>query len=217
MIEGTVAQTARLSLGKGDTVWAAKGSLIAYSSGVEWQVRVPGGLGAAVKRMFAGEGAALAQVRANADGQQLILGANAAGHVERWELDGEGPVLTTRGAFLAAWGDDLDISISAARRVGAALFGGAGLVLQRISGSGTVLIHGRGDFGKIRLDKGEDVLVSTGNLAAFSAGLDYDVRAVGTVRKTLFGNEGFFMTRLVGPGVAYLQTLKRRPSSPRGG
>lgn len=52
--------------------------------------------------------------------------------------------------------------------------------------------------------------VSTGHLAAFSDGLDYDIRYVGGVRKVLFSGEGLFMTRLTGPGLVLLQTLKRR-------
>jgi uncharacterized protein (AIM24 family) len=88
------------------------------------------------------------------------------------------------------------------------LFGGAGLVLQRVGGSGTVLIHGRGDFRKTELAEGEVLRVSTGNLAACSDAVDYDVEAVGSVRKTLFSKEGLFMTRLTGPGTVLLQTLK---------
>ena len=75
-------------------------------------------------------------------------------------------------------------------------------------GSGTVLVHGHGDFRKLTLAPNEECRVSTGNLAAFSSGVDYDVEAVGSLRKTFFGKEGLFMTRLCGPGSVLLQTLK---------
>ena len=208
-IQGTVAQTAQLSLEKGESLWASKGSIVSYSLGLEWNVRIPGGASAAIKRVFSGEGIALARIEATSDEHRVTLGANGPGHIASWDLSDEGPVLTTRGAFLAAWGSDINISVAMARRPGAALFGGAGLVLQRIYGSGTVLIHGRGDFQREELGKQEELLVSTGNLAAFAETVDYDVRRVGALRKTLFGKEGFFVTRLVGPGVVLLQTLKR--------
>jgi uncharacterized protein (AIM24 family) len=118
-------------------------------------------------------------------------------------------VTTTRGSFLAAWGSDLDITVTVARRAGAALFGGAGLFLQQISGTGKVLVHASGDFYERRLADGEEILVSTGNLAAFSSQVDYDIQGVGGCRKMLFSGEGFFMTRLNGPGRVLLQTLKR--------
>ena len=36
----------------------------------------------------------------------------------------------------------------------------------------------------------EELLVSTGNLAAFSAEVDYDIRGVGGCRRMIFGGEG---------------------------
>lgn len=215
-VDGSVAQSARMTLGEGEALWATKGSIISYSSGLTWELRVPGGLGGALKRSLSGEGISLTYLRCTAKTADVTLGANAPGHIEAWDLDADGPVLTTRGAFLAAWGPSLDISVSVARRAGAALFGGAGLVLQRIAGSGTVLVHGRGDFRKVVLAAGEEVRISTGNLAAFSSTVDYDVESVGSIRKTLFSKEGFFMTRLRGPGAVFLQTLKpQRSSGPR--
>ncbi|MFQ5741050.1 MAG: AIM24 family protein [Acidobacteriota bacterium] len=50
--------------------------------------------------------------------------------------------------------------------------------------------------------------MSTGNLAAFSAAVDYNIETVGSLRKTFFSKEGLFMTRLTGPGTVLLQTLK---------
>lgn len=209
-IEGTVAQSARLTFERDEFAWSTKGGIISYTAGLRWDVRMPGGLAGGLKRMLAGEGLSLTRLAASGPGQSVVLGANAPGHIHEWSLDDDGPVLTTRGAFLAAWGDPIDISVSVARRPGAALFGGAGLMLQRISGRGVVLVHGHGDFRKLTLAAREECRVSTGNLAAFSSSVDYDIEAVGSLRKTFFGKEGLFMTRLCGPGTVLLQTLKPR-------
>ena len=215
-IDGTVAQSARLLFDRSDVAWASRGAIISYTAGLRWDVRMPGGLAGGIKRAFAGEGLSLAYLETTAPGQSVILGADAPGHIHEWSLAEDGAVLTTRGAFLAAWGDRLDISVSMARRPGAALFGGAGIVLQRIRGHGTVLVHGHGDFRKLTLAPGDECRVSTGNLAAFSSTVDYDIETVGSVRKTLFGREGLFMTRLRGPGTVLLQTLKPRRPTPHG-
>jgi uncharacterized protein (AIM24 family) len=105
-----------------------------------------------------------------------------------------------------------------ARRAGAAIFGGAGLFLQKVSGVGKVLVHGSGDFLDQDLAVGEELLVSTGNLAAFSESVDYNIRGVGGLKKIVFGREGIFMTKLTGPGKVMLQSLKRSlaPMSQRG-
>jgi len=207
-IAGTVAQMAVMRMQRGETLWASKGSIVSHSEGVSWDVRIPGGLAGGLKRALSGEGISMTHAQASVDGQVLVLGANAPGHIAEWSLEQDGPVLTTRGAFLAAWGAEIEISISIARRAGAAMFGGAGLVLQRVTGRGTVLVHGRGDFRRVDLGAGESILVSTGNLAAFSSRVDYDIKAVGSLSKTLFGKEGLFMTRMAGPGTVLLQSLK---------
>ncbi len=208
-ISGEIAQIVRLDFEPGESAWASKGSIMAYSPGLQWHLKVPGGVGGAMRRSLAGEGVALTYLQTEQPDQFALLAANAPGHIEVWDLEQDGPVITTRGAFLAAWGADLDISVMVARRAGAALFGGVGLFLQRISGVGTVLVHGSGDFSDRKLASGESLLVSTGNLAAFSDSVEYDIQGVGGCRKVLFGGEGLFMTQLTGPGRVLLQTLKR--------
>ena len=87
-------------------------------------------------------------------------------------------------------------------------YSSGGLFSGRPLGGGTVLVHGRGDFRRAELAQGEELRVSTGNLAAFSDAVDYSVETVGSLRKTFFSKEGLFMTRLTGPGTVLLQTLK---------
>jgi uncharacterized protein (TIGR00266 family) len=207
-IRGEIAQYARLHLEPGEHAWLSRGSLVSHSPGVSWRLRVPGGLSGAARRTLSGEGMALTLVEALETSGHVLIAANAPGHIIEWDL-GDGPVLATRGAFLAAWGESIEVDVSIARRTGAALFGGAGLFLQRISGIGVALVHARGDFIDLRLGEGERLIVSTGNLAAFAQEVDYDVRTVGGVRKTLFGREGLFMTDLGGPGRVLLQSLER--------
>ncbi|CAN5831769.1 TIGR00266 family protein [soil metagenome] len=209
-ISGEIAQRARLEFEPGEFVWASKGSIVAYTPGLNWRLRVPGGLEGAFRRSLAGEGVSLTYLETQESGQVALLAANMPGKIQTWDLQTDGPVIATRGSFLAAWGEAVEINVTIARRAGAAFFGGAGLFLQRISGVGTVLIHGSGDFEERRLDNEEVILVSTGNLAAFADSVDYNIRGVGGCVKVMFGGEGLFMTRLTGPGRVLLQTLKRK-------
>ena len=206
-IRGEIAQRAELKLQPGESIWASKGALMAYTDQVRWQLRVPGGMDGAVRRLLSGEGIALTYIEADQPDQQLLLATSTPGHIATWDL-ADGPVVATRGAFMAAWGN-INIDVTIARRAGAALFGGAGLFLQKVSGDGRVLIHGSGDFYERNLAAGEQLIVSSGHLAAFADSIDYNILSVGSVRKLLFGGEGFFMTRLTGPGKVLLQSLKR--------
>jgi uncharacterized protein (TIGR00266 family) len=217
-IEGTLAQTVRLRLNPESTCWASKGALMALDPDVRWSLKVPGGLSGTIRRMMSGEGLALTYIEGNREGQSVMLSANQPGKIIAWDLARDGAVVTTRGAFVAAFGARIDIDVTIARRAGAAFFGGAGLFLQKISGQGTVLVHGAGDFIEQNLVRDETTVVSTGNLAAFADTVDYGVRATGGVRRVLFSGEGLFMTQLKGPGRVLLQSMKRAKSSrPRPG
>ena len=215
-IEGELAQTVRLKLHEGDQCWASRGSLMSLDEGVSWTLKVPGGISGAGRRMLSGEGISLILIEGKAGGGEVILSSHQPGKVVAWKLD-DAPVLTTRGSFIGAFGPTVDIDVRVARRAGAALFGGAGLFLQKLSGRGLAFIHGAGDFIEHELAAGQSVLVSTGNLAAFSDSVDYSIKTVGGFRRIFFGGEGLFMTRLTGPGRVLLQSLKRvTATQPRG-
>jgi uncharacterized protein (AIM24 family) len=203
-LHGEIAQTLELTLEQGQTVWASKGAIVAHEAGIRWQLKIPG---AAVSRMLSGEGLAMTYVTADRAGAKVVLGANETGKIAVWDLV-QGPVTCTAGSFVAALGD-VKIEVTVARKFGAALFGGAGLLLQQVSGHGLVFIHGAGDFVQRELEAGEALTVSTGNLAAFASQTDYDIVGVGGCIKALFGREGLFMTRVTGPGKVLLQSQKR--------
>jgi len=153
-----VAPCVRFDPAAGESAWVSAGGLMSYTDGIDWRMRVPGGAGGAVRRMLAGEKAGLTYVTATRDSARFTVAASQPGRIVEWSLDDDGPVVATRGSFLAAWGADVDIDVTVARRAGAALFGGAGLLLQKLSGRGTVMLHVSGDLDEFRciLAEGED-------------------------------------------------------------
>lgn len=208
-VDGVIAQTTTITLNKGQSLWVSRGALLSYSDGIDWRIAVPGGATKALGRMMSGAGVTLVHVTAKADGATVVLSANQPGRLATWDLS-RGAIICTHGSFVAALGD-ADISVTMARSAGAMLFGGAGLFLQKLSGSGIAVVHGAGDFIEKQLAPGEKLLVSTGNLAVFSAEVSYGIRGVGGCGKMIFGGEGIFMTELTGPGWVMLQSLKKLP------
>jgi hypothetical protein len=75
-ITGEIAQTANFTLQAGETLWASKGAIVSYSSGIDWDLKIPGGLGGAIRRSLAGEGIALTYIQSYYDKQSLVLCAN---------------------------------------------------------------------------------------------------------------------------------------------
>src|SRR5690554_1413070 len=85
-VDGVIAQCVSLSLGRGQTMWTAKGALLAYSSDVDWTLKVPGGAAKAVSRMLSGESASLTYVTSTGPNANVVLGANEAGRLVTWDL-----------------------------------------------------------------------------------------------------------------------------------
>ena len=206
-IEGMLNQVLNVELMPGERVWAQKRSLVSLSPGVRWTVKVPGGVPGMVMRALSGESFFLVRAEAREAGT-VSLASTEPSIIYAWDLS-RGPVTTLRGNFLGAVGD-VAIEVGVAPRPLAALFGGVGLLLQTIRGTGTAFISVKGDLTEYDLDAGRAIRVSTGNLAAFGSTVDYDVRLVGGCRKMVFGGEGAVMTRIAGPGLALTQSLKRR-------
>lgn len=213
-IDGVIAQTVTIDMSAGQTLWASKGGLMAFSDGIDWSLKIPGGASKAIGRVLSGEGASLTYVTATQDGARVILSPNQPGKLATWDLS-RGPIICTPGSFVGALGD-VDIDVTVARSAGAALFGGAGLFLQKLSGTGIAIVHGAGDFTEVQLQPNQSILVSTGNLALFSADVRYGIRGVGGCLKVIFGREGLFMTELTGPGWVMLQSLKKLPVKGQG-
>ena len=57
------------------------------------------------------------------------------------------------------------------------------------------------------LAAGQQLVVDTGNVAGFTAGVQMEIRQVPGMKNKLLGGEGLFNTLLTGPGRVWLQTM----------
>ena len=102
-VEGVIAQTVDLTLNKGQSLWVSRGSLMAYSPGIDWVLKVPGGAGKAVGRMLSGEGVSLTYVTCLEDGARVILTPNQPGKLATWIWTG-GRSCAPRARSWRRWG-----------------------------------------------------------------------------------------------------------------
>ena len=86
-------------------------------------------------------------------------------------------------------------------------FGGEGFIMQKLSGRGMAFVEIDGELVEYELGPGEQLVVDTGNVAGFTAGVQMDIQAVSGVKNALLGGEGLFNTILTGPGKVWLQTM----------
>jgi uncharacterized protein (TIGR00266 family) len=115
-------------------------------------------------------------------------------------------ILAQRDAFIAAMGD-VEISIALQKRIGGALFGGEGFIVEKLSGDGIAFIHAGGDLVSFELAPGETMRIDTGSVVAWDESVTYDVAFVGSIKSAIFGGEGIFLTTLTGPGTIIVQTM----------
>ena len=117
-----------------------------------------------------------------------------------------GRLICQKDSFLAA-AKGVSIGVHFQRRVMTGLFGGEGFIMQKLEGDGWVFVQMGGTVIERELKIGEELHVDTGCLAAYTAGVEFDLIAAGGVKSVLFGGEGLFFARLQGPGKVWIQSL----------
>ncbi len=194
-----------VSLEPGETLRSEAGAMMFVSGDVTMDVEMPGGLAGGLKRkLLAGESLFMATYTARGAGAVGICGP-FPGSIRQVELDGD--LICEKHAYLGHVGDVTIESITA-RSLGAGFTGGGeGFFLQKLTGKGTVWIHGGGDFVDFDLAAGQTLQVDTGCMVCVEPSVRYETKLQGGVTKSLFGGEGLFLVHFTGPGKVTLQTL----------
>lgn len=117
-----------------------------------------------------------------------------------------GRIICQKDAFLCA-AKGVSIGVAFQKKIGTALFGGEGFIMQQLDGDGLSFLHAGGTIVEKELAAGESLRVDTGCLVALTQTVNYDIEYVGNVKSAIFGGESFFFANLRGPGHVWLQSL----------
>lgn len=194
-----------ISLNEQEKVYAQVGAMSWMDKGIVMQTNMKGGLFRAIGRKLTGNSMFLVTFTAKRAGLCLGFASNFIGTILPVQLHGNS-VIVQKNGFLCAQ-SSIDIKTAFVKKLSAALWGGEGFMLQKISGKGLCFLEGSGQIFMKDLGANETIYVNTGNLLAFQDTVDYSIEIVKGVRNVLFGGEGLFLTRLTGPGKVMLQTL----------
>ena len=209
-IQGDNLQVARIRLKPGQEIYAEAGKMLYKTANVQWESRMTGaGLGAkllgALQRKLMGESLFWTHFRSDGPGEVGFAGSYP-GRIQPFDLAAGQSVIVQRDAFLCAQ-ETVQVSIEFVKRIGAGFFAGEGFILERLTGPGTALIHGGGDFVEFELKPGELLQIDTGCVVGFDASVTYDVQLAGGIKTMVFGGEGLFLATLTGPGKVIVQSL----------
>jgi len=225
---GNAMQMAVCQLEKGQTVYCEAGKFLWKTANVTVETRLtkpagnkagaPAAAGGLMKkaldvgkRVLAGESLAFQYYTATGASGLVAFAGVLPGEMRALELDGSRGWFAEKDAFVAAdSGVDFDIAFSGLRT---GIRGGEGFVLEKFTGSGTVLIAGAGNFIDLNPAKyGGKIQVDTGCIVAFEDTVKYGVERVGALNaQTLmtgdFGGEGLSLATLEGDGQVILQSM----------
>ena len=111
-----------------------------------------------------------------------------------------------RHGFLCATAG-VELSVGFQRSLGAGIFGGDGMVLQKLAGDATAWVELGGEIVCYDLAPGESLNVHPGHIGMFEDTVNFDITMMPGLKNAIFGGDGLFIARLTGPGKIWLQTL----------
>jgi uncharacterized protein (TIGR00266 family) len=223
-IQGDNLQVARVRLKPGQEIFAEAGKMLYKTPSVQWETRMSGEsigqkIWGAVKRKLMGESLFMTYFKALSEGEVGFAGSYP-GRVQHFDLAAGQTVLVQRDSFLFAQ-NTVTLNLALVKRLGAGFFGGEGFILEKLTGPGSVFIHGGGDFVEFTLRPGEVLQVDTGCIVAFDESVQYDIQFVGGIKTAIFGGEGLFLATMTGPGRVIVQSMTlekmRRELAPASG
>ena len=190
----------------GQTLCTESGAMSWMSPNMKMETNTGGGLKKVFGRMFSGESIFMNEYTAVGESGMIAFASSFPGSIIPYQVtNGNGIIVQKRGFLAMEKG--LELSVYFQRKLGKAFFGGEGFIMQKITGNGLVFLEIDGYCKEYELAAGESMVLDTGYLAAMSESCSMDVQTVQGAKNMFFGGEGWFHTRVTGPGKIYIQTM----------
>src|SRR3989338_3820881 len=212
-ITGSNLQIANIELSPNETINAEAGSMVYKSGNVAIEVESKG-VKKAFKRLLAKESLFLTKF-SSVGGKGIVgIAGRIPGKIKPFTLTKGQELIAEKEAYLCS-DAAIDLDIAFSKKIGAGLFGGEGIIFQKLTGPGTVLLHAAGDLIEYNLTSRQRLDVDTGHIVAFDPTVAYDIRRVGDIKTTVFGGEGLFLAQLTGPGRVVIQSMTKDMLTPQ--
>ena len=190
----------------GESMITESGSMSWMSPNMKMETISGGGMKKMLGRLVSGD--SIFQNKYTAEGKDgmIAFASSFPGDIKALKISPEKAMIVQKSAFLASE-TGVELSMHFQKKLGKGIFGGEGFVMQKLSGDGIAFIEIDGYAQEYDLEAGQELLISTGYLAAMEETCTMDVVAVKGAKNMLLGGEGIFNTVVKGPGKVYLQTM----------
>jgi uncharacterized protein (TIGR00266 family) len=184
------------------SIQAEAGAMVSMSANIELQSQMKGGIFGAIKRAAGGESAFVSTFTARGAPGEVTLAPGGPGDIAAIEM-GNQHFFVQSSSYLAG-----DVGLTIDTRWGGAksFFGGEGLFVLQVTGTGVLLVSSFGAIHRKRLEPGERYVVDTGHLVAWEGSTQYTLRkAASGFFRSLVSGEGV-VAEFSGPGEVLIQT-----------
>jgi uncharacterized protein (TIGR00266 family) len=205
-ITGTVMQTVAIDLSPGETVYSQTATMAWMTDGVRMHTNTGGGLWAGLKRSLAGGSFFITDFTADSRAAHVAFAPRFPGTILARTLAPGEALICRKETFLCAE-KSVSLELAWQQRIGSGFFGGAGFILQKVTGPGTVFLDLSGEVVTKQLAPGERLFVHAGHVGVHQPTVSFDIQMVPGFRNLLFGGEGLFLACLTGPGEVHLQSM----------
>jgi len=219
-IFGNDIQLVEVELDPNETVIAEAGAMSYMEEGIVFETKMGDGsepeqglfgkLLSAGSRLITGESLFLTHFTHRGSGKaKVAFAAPYPGTIMSIDLrlSGGSLIVQKDGFLCAALGTKVSITFN--KKIGSALFGGEGFILQRLEGDGKAFVHAGGTVIEKQLNN-QTLRVDTGCVVAFEEGINFSVEKAGGLKSMFFGGEGLFLATLRGTGKVWLQSMPIR-------
>lgn len=203
VLEITMAPGERVLAEGGDVAWLSPGF------GMETSTRFGsggrGGFLSGLKRALGGGQLFLTEYSAPPSGGVVAFATDLPGTIRELRIDGADEFMVASGAYMVST-VDVEVSVGLQKKLGAGILGGAGVVFQKLSGTGTAWVQLAGEIAEYDLSPGTSMLIHPGHLALYRAEMPLEFASVRGVRNKLFG-DSLLLAQIHGPGHVWLQSM----------
>ena len=194
-----------VELESGEQIKAEPGALVAQQ-GVEMKTGMGGGgLFGGLKRMIGGESFFVNTFTAGAEGGWVSLAPTSPGDIVPFDVEGSENLFVQSGSFLACTPNvQIDTQFQGFR----GFFSGESLFFLRAyteGDRGTIYVDSYGGIKQVAVSPGQELVVDTGHLVAFTDDVEYSIGKVGGLRSLVVGGEGLVM-KFRGNGHVWVQS-----------
>jgi uncharacterized protein (TIGR00266 family) len=213
-IAGEILQTVEIDIPQGERVFSETGGMVWMDETIDLETSIQKGkenkglldtLIKAGSRVLQGESVFLNYFSAARAPGTVSFASSFPGKILPFELKAGESIIAQRGSFLVGQ-EEVNLQVEW-RGLGSGIFGGEGLVLQRLSGPGMVFLEIDGELTERELKPGQRLLVDTGHIACFESSIAYDIQLQKGIKNMFLGGEGLFLARLTGPGKIWIQHM----------